>query len=185
MFYVEHMKKTTRHSIFALFMLFLLLSCNKRDPNPELSDAVYIDLKTELEIAQKNLAAEESQNKKVKSELDSVTPQTGQYKYAQKRYFESQNNLNLYKQQVKYFEISLELRKQEARNRYLESLTKTGRSWPDQKEIEDYKIRLKLQKAKLDWGKKPQEKSGEDSKVKSDVPRGTGHEPSVEKPVGH
>ncbi len=185
MFYVEHMKNTTSGSFLALFCLFLLVSCNKRDPNPELSDAVYLDLRTELEIAQKNLAAEETQNKKVKEDLDLVTPQTGQYKFAQKRYFESMNNLDLYKQQVKYFEISLELRKHEAKVRYLESLTKNGRPWPDNKEIEDYKIRLKLQKAKLGWGKKPEEKSAESGQEKKDVPRGTKQEGGPVAPPGH
>ncbi len=162
-----------------------MISCEKKDPNPELSDAVYLDLRTELEIAQKNLIAEEAQNKKVKEDLDLVTPQTGQHKYAQKRYFESMNNLDLYKQQVKYFEISLELRKHEAKTRYLESLTKGGRPWPDSKEIEDYKIRLKLQKAKLAWGKKPEDKSAESASGSKDVPRGTGQEKTTAPPAGH
>ncbi len=185
MFYVEHMKNTASGSFLALFCLLLLVSCNKRDPNPELSDAVYLDLRTELEIAQKNLSAEEAQYKKVKEELDSVTPQTGQYKYAQKRYFESINNLDLYKQQVKYFEISLELRKHESKVRYLESLTKNGRPWPDSKEIEDYKIRLKLQKAKLSWGKKPEEKGDKEGQQKKDVPRGTKQEGPAPAEAGH
>jgi hypothetical protein len=185
MFYVEHMKNTITTPLFAIYCLFLVFSCNKRDPNPELSDVVYLDLRTELEIAQKNLAAEEAQNKKVKADLDSVSPQTGQYKFAQKRYFESVNNLDLYKQQAKYFEISLELRKHEAKIRYLESLTKGGRPWPDSKEIEDYKIRLKLQKAKLEWGKKPEAKPPEQPTDKKGVPRGTGQEKEAPTPSGH
>lgn len=185
MFYVEHMKNIILAPFLTLFCLFLLAACNKRDPNPELSDVVYLDLRTELEIAQKNLADEEAQNIKVKEDLDLVTPQTGQYKFAQKRYFESLNNLDLYKQQVKYFEISLELRKHEAKVRYLESLTKNGRPWPDSKEIEDYKIRLKLQKAKLGWGKKPGEKAAEGEPEKKDVPRGTKPEGESAAPAGH
>jgi hypothetical protein len=173
MFYVEHMKNTALGSFLTLFCLFLLVSCNKRDPNPELSDVVYLDLLAELEIAQKNLTSEKAQNIKTKEDLDLVTPQTGQYKFAQKRYFESLNNLDLYKQQVKYFEINLELRKHETKVRYLESLTKNGRPWPDSKEIENYKARLKLQKAKLSWGKKPEEKAADSEQEKKDVPRGT------------
>lgn len=177
MFYVEHMKNTNLKTLLLILCclsLFFSVSCNKRDPNPELSDAIYADLKNELDIAQKNLATEESQNAKARAELDKVVPQTGQVKYASKRFFESNNNLNLYKQQVKYFEIALELRKNEAKSRYLESLTKTGRPWPDDKEIEDYKIRLKLQKAKLLWGKKPDPL--EKTKDAKDVPRGTSGE---------
>ncbi len=179
------MKNTFYPSILWLFFSFFVVSCEKKDPNPELSDAVFLDLRTELEIAQKNLIAEETQYKKVKQDLDTVTPQTGQYKYAQKRFFESGNNLDLYKQQVKYFELSLELRKHEAKKRYLESLTKNGRPWPDQKEIDDYRIRLKLQKAKLEWGKKPEDRPVESAQNKKDVPRGTGQEKQNTSPADH
>ncbi len=154
MFYVEHMKNTPKMLFLFIYLLLSAFSCQKRDPNPESSDVIYTDLKSELEIAQKNLVAEEAQNARTKKELDAVVPQTGQRKYAQKRYFESLNNLDLYQQQAKYFEIALELRKQEAKNRYLESLTANGRKWPDPVEIEDYRVRLKLQHAKLAWGKK-------------------------------
>jgi hypothetical protein len=174
MFYVEHMKNTISKLILLIlcaFNLFFLASCSKRDPSPELSDVIFVDLKNELEIAQKNFATEEAQNTKAKSDLDKVVPQTGQIKYAKKRYFESLNNLDLYKQQVKYFEITLALRRAEARSRYLESLVADGRAWPDAKEIEDYRIRLKLQKAKLVWNKKPD--ISEKSPDKKDVPRGT------------
>ncbi len=154
--------------IFLILFTVLATSCTKRDPAPELLDTIYLDLKNELEIAQKNYAAEEVQNKKSKAEFLQVVPQTGQIKIASKRVFESNNNLDLYAQQIKYFEIGLELRKNIARARYLESLTKNGRPWPDDKEIADYKIRLKLQKEKLSWGKKP-----EVAEKPKDVPHGT------------
>jgi hypothetical protein len=162
MFYVEHMKNILKTPFLLFFLLFSVVSCQKRDPNPENSDVIYNDLKAELEIAQKNLAEEQTQNARTKKDLDAVVPQTGQRKYAQKRYFESLNNLDLYSQQAKYFEIALELRKQEAKNRYLESLTPNGRKWPDPLEIDDYRVRLKLQHAKLTWGKK-------DTKNKADA----------------
>ncbi len=173
MFYVEHMKKM----IFVQFFLFLtatgLVSCNKRDPNPELSDTIYLDLKSELEIAQKNLAAEEAQHLRVAEELKAVVPQTGQNKFAVKRLFESDNNLDRYKQQVKYFEIAVALRKNQAKSRYLENLTSGGRPWPDQAEIDDYRARLKLQKAKLSWEKKPDPNEKPLPAETKDVPRGT------------
>lgn len=178
MFYVEHMKKLFFNLFFLIFYTFVL-SCNKKDPTPELSDPIYTDLSSELSIAQKNLEAEKSQCAKMKSELEQATPQTGQNKYAAKRYYESVNNLDGYKQQVKYFEIALELRKNEARARYQESLLNGGRPWIDPKEIEDYHVRLKLQKAKLTWGKKPS--PAEKPIDKKDVPRGTPAEHDADK----
>lgn len=174
MFYVEHMRNTFLKPLLLILCslnLFFSVSCTKRDPNPEFSDVIYTDLQSELEIAKKNLATEDAQMIKTKSELDKVVPQTGQIKYAKNRYFESLNNLDIYRQQVKYFEISLELRRAEAKSRYLESLMASGRAWPDAKEIDDYRTRLKLQKAKLTWNKKPD--IGEKAADKKSVPRGT------------
>ncbi len=130
------------------------MGCDKKDPNPELSDEIYKDLLSELDIAKKRVTDEEAQYARVKQEYEIVVPQTGQNKYAQKRVFESEQNLNTYRQQAKYFEIKLEQRKLFARERYLESFQKDGRKWPDDEEIKDYRLRLKLQRAKLDWNKK-------------------------------
>jgi len=163
--------------IFLIFGVILPTSCQKKDHAPELSDVIFIDLTTELDIAQKNLVSEEAQNKKTKAELDAVVPQTGQNKYAAKRYFESLNNLDLYRQQVQYFKIAVELRRSDVRYRYQESLLPGGRPMIDLKEIADYKIRLKLQKAKLSWGKK-RASPEEPSQKEAVVPRGT-------VPVGH
>ena len=41
--------------MICLFISIFVVSCEKKDPNPELSDVVFLDLRTELEIAQKNL----------------------------------------------------------------------------------------------------------------------------------
>lgn len=164
--------------IFTLVSLFFVVSCNKADPHPEKFDTIYNDLRNELEISQKNLAAEEKQLAGLKKELALVTPQTGQVKGAQKKYFESQNNLDMYKQQLKYFEIKLELRKHYVKQRYAESL-KGGRPWPDEKENADYKIRLKLQRHKLSWDK-PKENE-EKKPTKESVPRGT----SAKESAGH
>jgi hypothetical protein len=164
-----------KRSFLTLFFIIAahlgLFSCKKRDQTPELSDAIYISLKSELEIAQKNVAAEEAQLAKVTAELKQVIPQSGQNKYAKKRVFESQNNLWGYQQQAKYFEIAMEIEKNRARTRYLESLTEGGRPWPDEKEVTDYRVRLKLQRDKLSWGKKPP--PGDRKIAGEDVPRGT------------
>ena len=180
MFYVEHMKTVIKNILFsvlsvfvALVLIFGLMGCNKKDPNPELSDEIYKDLVSELDIAKKRVADEENQYARVKKEFEIVVPQTGQIKYAQKRVFESEQNLNSYKQQAKYFEIKLEQRKIFVRERYLESFLKDGRQWPDEEEIKDYRLRLKLQRAKLDWNKK--DKPAESSTAKSSTTSGGGH----------
>lgn len=136
------------------------LSCKQEDPTPELSDKIFKDLRSELEIAKKNTEAEVSQQNKMNEELRQATPQTGQRKFAEKRVFESASQLIVYQQQEKYFEVKLEERRIYVRKRYLESLLPNGRVWPSPEEEAEYALRLKLRRAKLDWDKR-------------NVPRGT------------
>lgn len=136
------------------------LSCKQENPTPELSDKIYKDLQMELDLAKKNTELEVSQQNKMIRELEGAAPQTGQRKFAEKRVFDSANQLTIYRQQEKYFEVKLEERRIYVRKRYLESLLPSGRPWPSPEEEAEYALRLKLRRAKLDWDKR-------------NVPRGT------------
>ena len=50
-----------KYLLIALFTIFLV-SCDKKDPNPELSDEIYKDYVQELDIATKALEAEEKKD---------------------------------------------------------------------------------------------------------------------------
>lgn len=169
--------------ILALFLLSIS-SCNKSDPTPEVHDPIYTDLQTELDIAAKAAEAEEKNLEKLKKELDKAIPQTGQVKYATKKVRDSEERLNELSQQKTYFEIKIERRKYEVRQRYQESLKKGGRPWPDEKEIEMYKTVTAFYRDKLNWEKTKGVK-------KKDVPRGTktagesGHESGPAEGGGH
>lgn len=160
--------KTWFLHILLLVLCVLAISCKKEDPTPELSDKIFKDLQSELEIAKKNTQNEESQQIKVAQELGHVIPQTGQRKFAEKRVFDSQNQLSTYRQQEKYFEVKLEERRIYVRKRYLESLLPRGRPWPAPEEDAEYELRLKLRRAKLDWDKKrvPRGTASHDEKPK-------------------
>lgn len=161
------MKNGILHLILISLCIFAL-SCKQEDPTPELSDKIFKDLQAELEIAKKNTEAEESQQKRVLDEFSKVIPQTGQHKFAEKRVFDSQNQLAVYRQQEKYFEVKLEERRIYVRKRYLESLLPKGRPWPAPEEDAEYALRLKLRRAKLDWDKR-------------NVPRGTASDENPQK----
>lgn len=149
--------------IFVL-ILSVFSSCNKPDPNPENSDEIYKDLIQELDLATKALEAEQKNLTKLEEELQKAAPQTGQIKFSQKKVFETQAVLTKLAQQKQFFEIKLELRKAEVRERYLEA-RRGGRKWPDLTEVESYKAVIKLQRDKLEWEK--------NKGKKKDVPRGT------------
>ncbi len=150
-----------------LLILSIISSCKGADPNPELKDKIYQDLRSELDIAKRNTQGEVAQLEKVSQELKEVVPQSGILKHAAGRVFASQNQLDVYRQQEKYFEVKLEQRRIYVQKRYLESLLPAGRPWPDPAEEQEYEIRLKLRRAKLEWDKK-------------NVPRGTASEKEKE-----
>lgn len=167
--------------LFFALILGLFLGCNKPDPNPENSDEIYKDLLQELDVASKALEAEVKNLEKLEIERDRVVPQTGQIKFAQKKVYETQATITKLAQQKQFFEIKIELRKAEVRERYMEA-RKGGRKWPDLAEIENYKAIMKFQRDKLEWEKNKGQKK--------DVPRGTkdtgsNNEPAAASNGGH
>ncbi len=160
MFHVEHMKNHPFYLILCILTLLVLQSCEKIDETPELSDPIYGDLNNELSLSSKQEVEVKAQLERDLKSFRETLPQTGMYTLLRTKMSNSENLHHIILQQQKFFEIKLEQRKHEVRARYQESLKKNGRPWPDQKEIEDYKIRMKLQHDKFQWDTK-------------NVPRGT------------
>lgn len=145
-------------------IISIFTGCNKSDPTPEVSDEIYKDLLQELDVATKGFESEIKNLEKLEQDRNKAVPQTGQIKFAQKKVFETQATINKLAQQKQFFEIKIELRKAEVRQRYMEA-RKGGRKWPDPIEIENYKAVMKLQRDKLEWEKSKGQKK--------DVPHGT------------
>ncbi|MBC7421075.1 MAG: hypothetical protein H7328_10140 [Bdellovibrio sp.] len=150
--------------LFFVLILSFFTSCDKKDPNPELSDEVYKDYIQELDISTKALDAEEKGFEKILDEKKKVVPQTGQIKYVQKKVFDSERRIDALRQQKQFFAIKLELRKAQVQQRYLENL-QGGRKWPDEEELKTYRSTIKFQRDKLTWDK--------NKGIKKSVPRGT------------
>ncbi len=125
-----------------VILLFLLASCNKPDPNPELKDPIYQDLLKRVKEMEGQIAEETKTLEEHKGALAKVVPQTGQNKYAQKRVFDSENKLEHLKQLKKYLEIATESRKAKDALDYTRSMNK-GEPWPDPAEFKDYLDRRK------------------------------------------
>lgn len=160
MFHVEHMKNSCFYLILALFAALSLSSCKKKDPNPEKLDPIYSDLMQEMDLFDKQLIEKEKELEGARKELAAAVPQTGTTIPLRNKVFMSENSVDAIKQRKKYFQIKIEQRRSEVQKRYLESFIKGGRPWPDEEEIKQYRIRMKLQRDALAWDKK-------------DVPRGT------------
>ncbi len=152
-----------KYLIYILLLCFFA-SCDKNDPKPELSDEIYKDYETELDIAKKTLENEEKAHLKLIDEKNKVIPQTGQIKFIQKKVYDSEKWIETLKQQKQFFAIKLEVRKAEVREKYLRS-KKGGKPWPDEAELQNYRTTIKLHRDKLAWDK--------NKGVKKNVPRGT------------
>lgn len=164
MFHVEHMKNALFLLLYLVFSVFLL-SCKKENPNPELDDIIYKDLKLEYDISVKQEAELQVQVEENRKLFLKTPPQQGLSNVNRSKLTASENLLHTIKQQKKYFEIKIEQRKLYVQQRYKESLSAGGRPWPDPKETEDYKVRLKLQRDKFDWDARKAKEGN--------VPRGT------------
>lgn len=131
----------------------LSFSCSKRDAHPETKDEIYSDLLAEQDIMTKSVDAAEKELTDMEKGFKAAVPQTGQLKQIETKFFEAKNAFEKLKQQKQYFDIKVEERKQEVQLRYEESFAKNGRKWPDPKEVEIYKQKLKLYRDKIAWDK--------------------------------
>lgn len=135
---------------FAIFLGLLAFSCNKPDAKPELRDPIYQDMMAQKEITARDLAAAQKSLEEHQANLSNVVPQTGQIKYAEKRFWEAKKLVETLSQQEKYWIIRIRERIKYARTAYLKAYEK-GESWPDSKEIDEYMAEKRLRQAKKKW----------------------------------
>jgi hypothetical protein len=136
MFHVEHQENMLK--IAFLFITICLFGCTKPNPNPELADDIYLDLKSQSENVKKEVETEKKKLEGFKKDLETAVPQTGAIKYAQKRFFESEAKVQKLEQLAKYFELKTESRLKYTKSEYLKAF-RAGKVWPTPEEIESYK----------------------------------------------
>lgn len=143
-------RSSTWNMLRILFVCLFLAACSKPDPQPELKDRIYLDMKSELDISEKALAEVQKTLAEHQAALGKVVPQTGQIRYAQKRVWEAEAATSKIEQQKKYWIIRMDDRKMYVRKKSLESFHK-GQEWDDPKEWEAYDTEKRLRRAKLQW----------------------------------
>lgn len=141
-----------RFFVFA-FITLCLLACHKPNPTPELADDIYLDLNSRSQSVQKELEAEKKKFDGYKKELDTITPQTGAIKFAQKRYFESEARIQKLEQKIKYFELKTKTRQKYTRLEYMKAF-QDGKPWPNQEEVEAYKKYSEVSNISPGWNTK-------------------------------
>lgn len=121
-----------------IFIITCLFGCNKPNPNPELADEIYQDLQTNAADARKDVESEKKKLEGFKKDVEKAVPQTGEIKYAQKRYFESEMRVQKLEQLAKYYELRAETRKRHTKAEYLKAF-KEDKPWPTEEEIAAFK----------------------------------------------
>lgn len=158
----------------ALILIFLVTGCNKPDPNPQLQDPIYNDLKQTVNALEGLVQAEEKSLEGFEKELSEVIPQTGQIKYAQKRVQETKERLGRLRQEKTYYELKTEAQERISKKSYTKAFQK-GEKWPNPRDWEVYQAEKRLRTAKKTWDVKERMRElGLDSEPAS-TPASGGH----------
>ena len=140
--------------IFSLLIsIFLLTSCDKPDPNPELKDPIYNDLNSRLAASVQALAAERKGYEEQAEAVEAAIPQTGQLKRAQRRLYDSQRQLIRLEQEKQYLELKIESQRASAKAGYMQAY-KNKKPWPNPQDWEAYTLEKKFRAAKRQWSVK-------------------------------
>lgn len=133
----------------------LLSGCRSEDPNPELRDPIYQDLKKEAAATEK--AYEDSKKAKVAAyeKLQAAPARTIELKDAEREYWKAVKLVDSLETASKYLNIRAERRRIEARASYKKAFNagKEG-EWPDKSEYSGYLTNKRLREAPLNWSKR-------------------------------
>lgn len=133
-----------------LFITVCFLGCNKPNPHPETIDPIYADLQKRAAEAQKSADEEKKIIQEHEKEMKAAKPQTGQIKYAEKRYYESKLRYDKLLQLAEYYKMRADSRIKYAQTEYLKAWNKKE-PWPDPTEYKEYLITTEAQFKKRMW----------------------------------
>lgn len=133
-----------------LSILMLTLGCNRPDPNPELKDPIYKDLKSEYSKYQKYVEDEQKKLDEAMLEMEKIEPRSLDRRAKTMEIRSFKKNILEYTQKAEYFRIKMELRRVYGRKAYRIAFQK-GEDWPDPSEFKAYETNKRLQEAPRNW----------------------------------
>lgn len=134
-----------------ILALPLLQACERPDPNPELKDPIYRDLKDRAKGFEKSAGDIEKSLEDLKDAVDKAEPRSLDLIKAEREYSRAREQLLTLEQKARYYKIRAERRKLEGRAAYKKAFAK-GEKWPKPEEHQKYLSYLKLKEAPRDWG---------------------------------
>ncbi len=145
-----HVEQSMKNVIFALFILCSLAACNKRDPNPEKKDQLYLAIEAEINAKNSEKTQIEVELNKAKQIFKDSEPQTGQIKTTRKKVYDWEYALNRIQQEIRYLELRKQARFIDIQKRYLRSFAK-GEALDTSEEFTHYVYYNKRRQRPRDW----------------------------------
>jgi uncharacterized secreted protein with C-terminal beta-propeller domain len=140
--------------LMVLTILVSIQGCDKRDPKPELSDKIYIDLSTQAVSAEKKVI--EAKKELEKSILDGkkISARDNHLRIINRKETSRLTALiTEATQNIDYFRIRANQRAVTVRTDYL-GIKESGGEWIANQSFEDYQTMKRLRTAPLDWDKR-------------------------------
>ena len=149
---------------FVSTLLGLLPQIAMAEDAVELKNPLYLEFQKELDEAKKELDAELKAFEEHKAAVEKAVPQTGQIKYAQKRYYESLSRQNRAKQRILYQTIKLNTQRTKSRLEHKQAAAQ-DKPWPDPAKHQEYMDLKALRQRTRIWSASERRKlAGLDSK---------------------
>lgn len=134
-------------------MVVFITGCSRPNPNPELTDLIYLDIQKELQIAEGAVVEIQKKLEEANKKFELSEPRTLDRTIALDEANKAKIAMKFAEQDVEFLKIRLERRKVEGRAAYRRAFAK-GETWPDPKEFEHYLINKRLLNAPKTWSKR-------------------------------
>jgi hypothetical protein len=152
MFHVEHTKPMRITSLVIVCGLLILAGCKQADPNPELHDPIFIDLKAKPEAFKQKAEEQKKKIEELKKKVAGMTPRDPDQKRSKIQIYDMERALVNIEQTATYYDIRVQQRLEFDRKAYAEAFN-AGKEWPDPAEFEEYQSVKKLRESPRDWDK--------------------------------
>ena len=133
-----------------VFLLFSLSGCRKENPNPELLDPIYLDLKSIHKEYLQKITTGEAELKEALKSLKQASVHSKELFIAKRTVTKIKDQLKKDVQMAHYYKIRTERRRIEGRTSY-KSAFRAKKRWPDPSEYASYVAHKRLREINLNW----------------------------------
>jgi hypothetical protein len=132
------------------FIVLFLVACTGEDPNPELKDPIYLDLRSKASREADSIKADRDELEDTLTKLAKTEPLSIERKTFERDATRLRKQIFDADQLARYFTIRAERRRVVGRKSYKDAHAK-GEEWPDPSEYSDYQVNTRLRGASRHW----------------------------------